>query len=165
MILEQLREFDEQGVAVILGLTRAVEPLAPDQYRITVSPDNAVPNGVTVELTATDSSRECASVKMHVAKRASVIWITVGLGLDLEIPVPITDAWQPLGLASVEDTIEELARAAILGKVREKATLVDEEVVESQGTITIGTRPYPIETFHGRPRERTVEVDYRPYAS
>lgn len=169
MSLEQLREFDEEGAGVMRGLRRAVEPLALDQYRITVSPDSAVPHGVTVELTASDPSRQCAAVKMHVAKRASVIWITVGRGLDFEVPVPVTDAWRPFDLGTVDDVVEAIVSAAIRGNVNETGTLVDDEVVRSEGTITIGATEFPVSVAHGRPsgkgEPRLVRFEYRPYSA
>lgn len=154
---------------MILGLQRAVEPLAHDQYRITVSPDSAVPDGVTVELSASDSGRECAPLKIHVARSASVIWITVGRGLDLEVPVPVTDAWRPFDLTTVDEVVAAIVSAAIHGKVNETATLVDDEVVSSEGTIMIGAREFPVSSSHGRPSEKgerqLIRFDYKPYAS
>ena len=167
MTLEQVRGLGDEGAGVVSGLLHAVKLVATDKYRISVSPNSALPKGVTVELTASDSSRLCASVKMHVAEGAEMIWITIGRGLEFEIPVPVTHAWQPFDLKTVEAAVEGLASAAIRGDVNETATVTGGEVVRSEGTVRIGANEHSVSVGHGRPGHKgepeTTRFEYQPY--
>jgi len=164
-----LQEIGPIGHMIAQGLERGLRDLPRTAYEIEIAADTFARNGWRVTLHATSEQRRCAPLLLVWAEHIpdTNIWATVGVDLDVEIPIAELHSWREPSLRAAPDMVAALAAAVSAGRVKERLHLDDAGIIDSEGVIELQGIPTPVGHSHGRAGDkaslREVEYQYEPY--